>query len=58
VQEAAYALIPETRRAEVHLRLGRLLAAHTPPEQRAEAIFEIVKRLSTPPSWAYAWICT
>ena len=31
VQEAAYALIPEERRAETHLRIGRLLAAHTPP---------------------------
>ncbi len=34
VQEAAYSLIPEERRGEVHLRIGRLLAAHTPPELR------------------------
>ena len=32
VQEAAYSLTPETLRAEVHLRIGRLLAAQTPAE--------------------------
>src|SRR5262249_55560180 len=34
VQEAAYCLIPEESRPEAHLRIGRLLAAHTPPEKR------------------------
>ena len=46
VQEAAYALIPEKSRAEAHLTIGRLLAAHTPPEKRDEAIFEIVNQLN------------
>jgi PAS domain S-box-containing protein len=46
VQEAAYSLIPEDRRAEAHLRIGRLLMAHTPLEKREEAIFEIVNHLS------------
>jgi predicted ATPase len=46
VQEAAYSQIPEELRAEVHLRIGRLLAAHTPPEQHEEAIFEIVNQLN------------
>ena len=46
VQEAAYSLIPEELRAEAHLRMGRLLAAHTPPEKRDEAIFEIVNQLN------------
>jgi PAS domain S-box-containing protein len=46
VQEAAYSLIPERLRAEAHLRVGRLLAAHTPPEKREEAIFEIVNQLN------------
>ncbi|MEH2584533.1 PAS domain S-box-containing protein [Nitrobacteraceae bacterium AZCC 2161] len=46
VQESAYALIPEALQAETHLRIGRLLAAHTPPEKREEAIFEIVNQLN------------
>jgi len=46
VQEAAYSLISEELRAEAHLRIGRLLAAHTPPEELEEAIFEIVNQLN------------
>ena len=46
VQEAAYSLIPEELRAEAHLRIGRLLAAHTPSEKQEEAIFEIVNQLN------------
>jgi PAS domain S-box-containing protein len=46
VQEAAYSLIPERLRAEAHLRIGRLLAAHTPAGKREEAIFEIVNQLN------------
>jgi PAS domain S-box-containing protein len=46
VQEAAYSLIPEASRASAHLRIGRLLAAHTPLEKREEAIFEIVNQLN------------
>jgi PAS domain S-box-containing protein len=46
VQEAAYSLIPERSRAEAHLRIGRLLAAHTPEEKREEAIFEIVNQFN------------
>jgi predicted ATPase len=46
VQEAVYSLIPEAERADLHLRIGRLLAAHTPPEKREEAIFEIVNQLN------------
>jgi PAS domain S-box-containing protein len=45
-QEAAYSLIPERLRAEAHLRVGRLLVAHTPVERREEAIFEIVNQLN------------
>jgi PAS domain S-box-containing protein len=44
--EAAYSLIPEASRAADHLRIGRLLAVRTPPEQREEAIFEIVNQLN------------
>jgi PAS domain S-box-containing protein len=46
VQEAAYSLIPERLRAEAHLRVGRLLAVHTPAEKREEAVFEIVNQLN------------
>ena len=46
VQEAAYSLIPEAFRAAVHLRIGRMLVAHTPPERRQDAIFEIVNQLN------------
>src|SRR4029450_12020005 len=37
---------PEEGRAAAHLRIGRLLAAHTPPEEREEAIFELVNQLN------------
>ena len=46
VQEASYSLIPEELRAEVHLRIGRLLATETPPEKRNERIFEIANQLN------------
>src|SRR5882757_9870678 len=46
IQEAAYSLIPEASRAEAHLRIGRLFAARTPPEEHEETIFEIVNQLN------------
>jgi predicted ATPase/signal transduction histidine kinase/GAF domain-containing protein len=46
VQEAAYALIPNDERAAAHLRIGRLLATRTPPEQLEESIFDIVNHLN------------
>ncbi|MFL6826688.1 MAG: AAA family ATPase, partial [Bradyrhizobium sp.] len=49
VQEAAYSLIPEELRAEAHLRIGRLLAAHAPPEKLEDGIFEIVNQLNRGP---------
>ncbi len=45
VQEAAYALIPEGERAAAHLRIGRVLASRTAPEDIEENIFEIVNQL-------------
>jgi PAS domain S-box-containing protein len=44
VQEAAYALVAGDVRAEAHLRIGRLLHAHTAAEKREEGIFEIVNQ--------------
>ncbi|MEX3985350.1 AAA family ATPase [Paraburkholderia sp. EG287A] len=46
VQEAAYSLTAESERARTHLRIGRLLAEHTPTGKRDEAIFEIVNHLN------------
>ena len=46
VQEAAYSLVPHERRAETHLRVGRLLMAHTAPEHREETVFDIVDQLN------------
>jgi PAS domain S-box-containing protein len=43
VQEAAYSLISENLRSEMHLRIGWLLAADI--SQREDAIFEIVNQL-------------
>ena len=50
VQEAAYSLIPEEVRPEVHLRIGKLLAAHTAFEKRDEAIFNIVNQINRGPT--------
>jgi predicted ATPase/signal transduction histidine kinase len=46
VQEAAYSLIPQDRRAAAHLHIGMLLAEHTPAEKRDAAVFEIVNQLN------------
>jgi len=46
IQEAAYALIPAGERALEHLRIGRLLAAHTPPEAMPEHVFEIATQFN------------
>jgi len=46
VQEAAYALIPEGKRAAAHLAIGRVLAARTTPDEFEEKIFEIVNQLN------------
>ncbi|MBK8349881.1 MAG: AAA family ATPase [Saprospiraceae bacterium] len=42
VQQAAYAMIQDDMRAEVHLHTGRVLLANTPPEKISESIFDIV----------------
>src|SRR4029453_9878558 len=54
-QEAAYSLIPERSRAEAHVRIGRLLVAHTPPEMREELIFEIVNQLNRGVALITSW---
>jgi PAS domain S-box-containing protein len=46
VQEAAYALIPPEGRAELHLRIARLLIAETVQERIAERIYDLVNQLN------------
>jgi predicted ATPase/signal transduction histidine kinase len=46
VQEAAYSFIPEGERGSEHLRIGRLLALRTAPEELEDKIFEIVSQLN------------
>ncbi|MBV9297801.1 MAG: serine/threonine-protein kinase PknK, partial [Verrucomicrobia bacterium] len=46
IQEAAYALIPEKMRAEVHLRIGRLLMSRMSADERAENIFDVANQLN------------
>jgi len=46
VQEAAYALIPTEGRAELHLRIARLLIAETEQERIAEKIYDLVNQLN------------
>jgi PAS domain S-box-containing protein len=46
IQEAGYALIPESELPKRHLEIGRLLLATTPEEDLEENIFEIVSHLN------------
>jgi predicted ATPase/signal transduction histidine kinase/ActR/RegA family two-component response regulator len=46
VQEAAYSLVAESERAATHLRIGRLLLAGAPLDERGERIFEIVNHMN------------
>ena len=46
IQEAAYALIPESARAEVHLRIGRALLASLTADGLAEHLFDVANQLN------------
>jgi PAS domain S-box-containing protein len=46
VQEAAYALIPDSERGAKHLRIGRLLSTRTAEEAMEEKVFEIVNQFN------------
>ena len=46
IQQAAYSLIPEAQRAEVHLRIGRVLLANLTANELAEHLFEVANQLS------------
>jgi predicted ATPase len=46
IQQAAYTLIPEEHRAEVHLRIGRVLLASMTPDDLAEHLFDVANQLN------------
>jgi hypothetical protein len=46
IQQAAYTLIPEEQRSEVHLRIGRVLLASMTADQLSEHLFEVANQFS------------
>ncbi|MEH2254324.1 trifunctional serine/threonine-protein kinase/ATP-binding protein/sensor histidine kinase [Nostoc sp.] len=46
VQQAAYALIPESKKQSIHLQIGQLLLSKIPIQKQEERIFEIVNQLN------------
>ena len=46
IQEAAYALIPESERAGAHLRIGRVLLASVTADGLAEHLFDVANQLN------------
>jgi PAS domain S-box-containing protein len=46
IQQAAYSLIPEEHRAEVHLRIGRVLLASLSVDELAEHLFDVANQFN------------
>ncbi|MFL5350954.1 MAG: AAA family ATPase [Hyalangium sp.] len=46
VQQAAYSLIPEGTRAQLHLKIARMLLASLTPEQLEERLIDVVHQLN------------
>ena len=46
IRQAAYLLIPEQHRADIHLRIGRVLLASTTADRLAEHLFDIANQLN------------
>ncbi len=56
VQQAAYALIAETAKPLVHLKIARLLLANTSLTEQPERIFELVDHLNFGQSFITDWL--
>ena len=46
IHQAAYSLIPEENRAEIHLRVGRLMLASMTADELNEHLFDVVNQLN------------
>ncbi len=46
IQQAAYSLIPEAQRAEIHLRIGRALLAGMTADELAEHLFDVANHFN------------
>jgi len=46
IQQAAYSLIPEVKRKETHLRIGKLLLENNSDSQQTESLFTIANQLN------------
>ncbi|MEW5854789.1 MAG: AAA family ATPase [Myxococcota bacterium] len=46
IHQAAYLMLPQPARDELHLRIGRLFLTHTPPEELQERVYEVVNQLN------------
>jgi PAS domain S-box-containing protein len=46
IQQAAYSLIPDEHRADIHLRIGRVLLANMTQNDLAEHLFDIANQLN------------
>lgn len=46
VQQAAYSLIPEKTKANLHLQIGRKLLEHIPQEKQEDHLFDIVNQMN------------
>jgi PAS domain S-box-containing protein len=46
IQQAAYSLIPDEHRADIHLHIGRVLLASMTADQLTERLFDVVNQLN------------
>jgi PAS domain S-box-containing protein len=46
IQQAAYSLVPDEHRADIHLRIGRMLMASMTEQQLSEHLFDVANQLN------------